>query len=409
MEKGEYQAKKKVLIVYTEMILGGATNSLISMLNSFDYSKYDVELLLYENKGILQDKIPTGVTILEQAKICRSIFSDIAKKLLSPFYIYSVLKSFYYKIKTKNKLVRIQIMSAAGASLSRRLEKEYDIAISYLEFWPLNYTAHFVKAKHKIAWIHIDYLQSGLLVRLDEPAFSKIHRIVFVSRQCLNNFARLCPKYARKAVYIENIMLQEQIQMAAKHNGLLLPPRNENVMRLVSTCRISFSQKGLDRGVKAFGVLRDKGLINNVEWYIIGDGEDMPVLRKMIEDEKLEKHIILLGSKVNPLGYVSECDFFFLPSLYEGKPLAVTEALMLGLPALVTNYASASEQIENYVDGLIVENSVQGIIEGLEILINNPGLREQMKKAVASKDYSNVEAVKQLEKVLEELVPEELQ
>ena len=395
--------KKRILIIYTKMILGGATTSLISLLNSLDYSKYDVDLLLYENGGVLQDRIPRQVGILEQGKISGNIILNIIQRLFSPKYIYAVLKSMLYQIKTNNKLVPIQIMSAAGAHFSRRLETEYDISISFLEFWPLNYNARFIRAKYKIAWIHIDYLQSGLTPKLDGPAFEQMDRIVLVSEKCLDNFKKLCPKYAEKAICIENIMFQKQIRLAAEHEQRLLPPKNEHTIRLVSVCRITFSHKGLDRGVKAFAALRDKGLLHHIEWYIIGDGEDMQALKKMIYNEKLEKHIILLGSEMNPLGYVSECDFFFLPSLYEGKPLAVAEALMLGLPAIVTNYESATEQIENYIDGLIIENSVSGIIKGLEILISNQNLRQQMKQAVISKDYSSREGIIQLEKMLEEL------
>ena len=388
--------KKKILIVYTEMILGGATTSLISLLNSFDYSHYFVDLLLYENDGCLQNRIPKEVTVLEQARIKKNKFLYIAQRLSSLNYLYSILKSFYYKVKTGNKLVSIQVMSAAGARFSRVPEKEYD-----LEFWPLNYNSRFVKARYKIAWIHIDYLGSGLIMKLDEPAFNSIDRIILVSEECLNNFKKLCPKYSDRAICIENLISQSQVYISAEHVSSFLLPKNENTIRFVTTCRIIFSHKGLDRGVKAFTFLRNKGLINNVEWYIIGDGEDMSTLKRMIKEKKLEKHIILLGSRTNPLGYVSECDFFFLPSIYEGKPLAVTEALILGLPAIVTNYESAKEQVENYVDGLVVENSVDGIIKGLETLINNPDLRKKMKREVSLRDYSNTKALNKFNNVLE--------
>ena len=43
--------KKKVLFVYPELMLGGSTTSLISLLNSIDYNRYEVDLILYKNSG----------------------------------------------------------------------------------------------------------------------------------------------------------------------------------------------------------------------------------------------------------------------------------------------------------------------------------------------------------------------
>ncbi len=43
--------------------------------------------------------------------------------------------------------------------------------------------------------------------------------------------------------------------------------------------------------------------------------------------------------------------------------MAVTEALMLGVPALVTTYASAKEQIENGIDGVIIENTDDAVYD----------------------------------------------
>ena len=48
---------KKILIIYTEMIIGGATSALLSLLHSLDYEKYSVDLQLYSNGGIRQGEI----------------------------------------------------------------------------------------------------------------------------------------------------------------------------------------------------------------------------------------------------------------------------------------------------------------------------------------------------------------
>ena len=59
--------KKKVLIAYETMMIGGTTTALLSLLSSFDYEKYDIDLILYTNKGRLLEEIPEEVNLLEQA------------------------------------------------------------------------------------------------------------------------------------------------------------------------------------------------------------------------------------------------------------------------------------------------------------------------------------------------------
>ena len=59
---------KDILIVYSKMVVGGSTTSLLSLLNGIDYSKYRVDLLLYDNGGDLQSFINPNVNVLPQAK-----------------------------------------------------------------------------------------------------------------------------------------------------------------------------------------------------------------------------------------------------------------------------------------------------------------------------------------------------
>ena len=50
--------KKKILFVYMGMFIGGSTTSLLSLLNTIDYEKYDVDLLLYRNNDVFVKYIP---------------------------------------------------------------------------------------------------------------------------------------------------------------------------------------------------------------------------------------------------------------------------------------------------------------------------------------------------------------
>ena len=57
--------KKKILFVIDSLGSGGAEKSLISLLTLFDYSKYDVDLLLFSKQGLYFSLVPKEVNIIE--------------------------------------------------------------------------------------------------------------------------------------------------------------------------------------------------------------------------------------------------------------------------------------------------------------------------------------------------------
>ena len=56
--------KKKVLFVMPGLYSGGAEKSLVNLLNLLDYSKLDVDLLLFKKEGLFMNQVPSEVNIL---------------------------------------------------------------------------------------------------------------------------------------------------------------------------------------------------------------------------------------------------------------------------------------------------------------------------------------------------------
>ena len=390
--------KKRLLFVYHEMIIGGSTTSLLSILNLIDYDRFEVDLLLYYNQGALFDQIPKQVNILPQA----SIFPPAAKSLktLRSVLRGDIQRALYYGVCYEYKLkLNRQAMECARVTNSRWVEAEYYAAIGFLEGWPNDYVALKAKAKKKIGWVHVDWKGSYLKANIDGRVYAKLDNIVLVSQKCRDNFIDMFPKARSKAVYIENILSQGAIRNMANQ---FVPDLvvDEAKINLVSVCRIEFSSKGLDRGVKAFAKLKEERLIEDFHWYIIGDGSDIDNLKNMKAENMLDEYITVLGSRNNPLPYVTLMDVFFLPSRFEGKPIAVTEAQMLGVPALVTAYASANEQIENGIDGVILENTDDAIYAGLRHMVGQKSKINLMKQNAYNRDYSNMEAIEAIHNIV---------
>ncbi len=391
--------RKRIIVAYPAMMIGGSTTSLLSILNRLDYSKYDVDLLLNLHSGELLDKIPEQVNLLPPAKKYTDSKKDKLHRFLSLKYMLTYLKGRSIAKKSGVHIHLAQYVEMKDAELFRDVDGEYDVAIAFLEGDRCKFVARHINAKRKLAWIHINYADSKFNPDYDRESMSAFDKIVLVSEDCKVDFDKAFPELSDRTCIIENILSTEYVRsMADEDSDLKL---DENKINLVSTCRINFRSKGLDRAVEAMARLKNEGLLKNFAWYIFGDGQDMPAFKSMIEENGLSDVIFPLGIRTNPLKYLKDMTMFFLPSRFEGKPMAVTEAFMVGLPVFVTEYSSAREQIRDRVDGIITENSTDGIYRGLKALLNGDFSIEELKKNVLSKDYSNVEEIEKVEKLID--------
>ncbi len=391
--------RKKLIIAYPAMMIGGSTTSLLSILNRIDYEKYDVDLLLNLHSGELLDKIPEKVNLLPPAKKYTDPKKDKLHRFLSPKYMLTYLKGKRIVKESGVPIHLAQYMEMKGAEFFREVPGEYDVAIAFLEGDRCKFVARHINAKRKLAWIHINYADSKFNPDYDREAMSAFDRIVLVSEDCKVDFDKAFPELSSRTCVVENILSTEYVRSMADEKSDFSVDRNK--INLVSTCRINFRSKGLDRAVEAMAKLYNEGLLKNIAWYVFGDGQDMPAFKSMIEENGLSDVIFPLGMKKNPLKYLKDMTMFFLPSRFEGKPMAVTEAFMVGLPVLVTEYSSAREQIRDKVDGIIVDNSTEGIYNGLKALLMGEFSVDELKKNVLSKDYSNIEEIEKVEKLID--------
>jgi len=122
--------------------------------------------------------------------------------------------------------------------------------------------------------------------------------------------------------------------------------------------------------------LKERGV--DFHWYIIGEGSERMNLEQMIIEKKLGQHFSLLGLKENPYPYIRGARVFVQPSRYEGKSIAVDEAKILAKPIVLTNFTTAKDQIEDHVNGLIVEMTPEEIAAGIERYLKDAVFTEKI-------------------------------
>lgn len=390
--------RKQILFAYPAMMVGGSTTSLLSILSLLDYEKYDVDLLLNRNTGELLDKLPPQVRLLPPALKYPGLRSGFLRRLLSPHYLYVYWQSRRISRKSGIPIHGPQYLEMKDVEFFRKIPDEYDIAIAFLEGDRCKFVARHVKARRKIAWIHVNYRDGKFNPDYDREAMAAFDRIVLVSEDCKRAFDEAFPELQERSCVIENILSAAVIRERASETcDYKVSPDKINI---VTACRIDFKSKGLERVIPAWRRLRDEG-VRCLHWYVIGDGCDMGLFREMIVQAGLQEEIHLLGMQTNPYKFMRTMDLFFLPSRWEGKPMAVTEAFMLGLPALVTEYSSAGEQVRDGIDGMIMKNSEEGIYKGLRFIAEHRADLERWRGNVFACDYSNLPEMKKVEDILQ--------
>ncbi len=385
------------------MEVGGVERSLISLLENFDYDKYDVDLMLYRHKGEFMDLLPYKNNLLDENKVYSTYRKSIKEIFLSGNFLIGLTRIYAkvvakifgtIKCMEKTGYYQMQLMWKYALPFLPKSKEEYDVAISYL--WPHYYISDKVNAKKKIAWIHTDYSTIETDIKMDLEMWNKFNYIIAVSEECKNAFLNKYPSLIKKVKVMENITSPDFVEKMAlkKIDSNIL---NDNSFKLLTVARFDYA-KGIDNAVKALKLLHDRGL-TNIKWYVVGYGENENNIKALIKENKLEDKFILLGKKINPYPYMKVCDLYVQPSRFEGKAVTVSEAQIIGKPVMITNYTTAKSQVIENVDGYICELSVEGIADGIEKLYRDNGLRQKLANNCINTNYSNRRELQKLYKL----------
>ena len=395
--------KKRLFIAIQYLEIGGAERFLIGLLNAIDYTRYEVDLFVYDHRGEFMPLIPKTVRLIPEIKEYAAInrpIKDIIKEgqigiALARIFA-KIQYAIYHKInRPKEGSGIFQYVADCVTPFLPSLKKygTYDLAISFLT--PHNIVRDKVKAQQKIAWIHTDYSTISVHAEKELPVWESFDRIMAVSEGVKKTFLQTFPTLADKVEVMENILsptfVQEQANMQEVSNEM---PTIEGELRFCSVGRYT-SAKNFDNVPFICRMLVEKGL--KFKWYIIGYGGDEALIKRNIQQAGMEQVCILLGKKSNPYPYMKACDIYIQPSRFEGKAVTVREAQILNKPVVITRFATSSAQLTENVDGIIVPMDNEGAAEGIFAFVQNPTLQQQIIAYLQSHDYGNESEIKKLE------------
>ena len=394
--------KCKILIAAQSLEIGGAERSLVSLLNSFDYSKVEVHLFLCRQMGEFMQYIPPEVKLLPEdpnAAMLAKPFGLLLKKHRYQMMIgrtYSKVRSYCYNRRNHlhNSSVELEYSHKYTYKFVKSIMQdiEYDYAISFLT--PHYIVAHKVRAKRKGAWIHTDYSSIKIDVESEKRMWSQYDDIISISESCTEGFVKVFPDLKSKIILIENVLDSSFIHEEATKRNIreeLSTPKSQ-----ICLCTVGrFAEpKNMELIPEMCREILNRGI--DIGWILVGYGPKEQLIRENIVRYKVEDRVFIMGKQDNPYPYIDACDVYVQPSSYEGKSVTVREAQILGKAVVISNYPTASQQLENQVDGVILPLEKKEFVDGLYAFIQNTEMRMKIQENCRMRDYSNREGVEKL-------------
>lgn len=389
--------KKKVLFVINSLDCGGAEKSLVSLLSLFDYSNYEIDLLLFRSGGFFEELLDERVHVLPLPKFnqfCNMSLKEQIKTLNLQFLFtrLRLAKALRKNKKSKNSSHEAEVYWQNCQDAFEPLTKIYDLAIGWGQGLPVKYVSTKVNSKKKAVWINADYEAVGHRRKDDLVNFSKIDYIVSVSDSQNEKMKRVFPEYVDKCITIYDINNADLIEKMAGMDNVLT---DYSGLKIVTAGRYN-QCKGYDMAIDACKILVDKGY--DIHWFAVGDGPERINLEKQIKDSKLEERFILLGAQANPYKYMKATDIYVQTSRSEGFCLTLAEARILNKPCVTTEFDCVYNQMIQEKNGLVVEMNAQAIAAGVERMINDDELRNSIVEYLKTEKKGNAE---EIEKVYE--------
>lgn len=370
----------RFLIQIPQLIYGGAEKVLVNFANVLVEHGHEVEILEIYEKGLLKPQFDTRVTFYA---ICSREYTERYYASLNDVLHET---NIMWKIKKCGKLGFSKVVGyrrfAEYLCAKHYKDKEYDVAINYLEIDSPEFLLNKIKAKKYLQWIHIDVANMDAPKELDKylPLYEKMDAIFCVAEVAKDNFVMKYPSLKDITHVIYNFYDKEYVIKMGNEEY-----EYESQKPVMLSVGRMTPQKRYLRFLKVLKRLKNEG--KKFSWHILGLGFDEVEIKEKIKEYGLQENVYLDGVTDNPYKYMKNCDLFVLPSGWEGFPTVTIEAKMLRCPVLATDVSGIREQMEHGKNGWIVDNDEESIYYGLRYLLEDALI---IKKICSNEDMEKI-------------------
>lgn len=367
---------KKLLFLIHTLGGGGAEKALINLVNHLDSTKYDITVETMFDDGINAKELKPHIHYISKHAPCPKGISKILR-----FFPSSLLYRYFIG------------------------KAQYGILIAYMHGVPVKVISGNKKCK-KIAWLHNGNPETSTMFscwfskRNAFRAYQSCDAVVGVCNSVAETFSEYTGISKNVKVVYNTLDVDHIISLAKAQSEIVF---DNDYVNIVSTGRL-VKEKGYTRLINIISRLKSERY--PIRLYLIGSGSEEGNLKNQVSSSALDNDVFFLGFQDNPYKYVSKCDVFICSSFTEGLSTATIEALILGKAIVSTKVSGADEILGDNEYGIIVDNSDEGIYQGIKKLLDDRKLlSEYSVKAKNRADFFSVsKTVEMAENVIDSTI-----
>lgn len=363
------------------------------------------------------------------SSVIRNILDSLDRKIFNVVFVVERLEPRHYHIKDDIKFINIGVKPSKGLinkivnilshiyRIRTIVIKEkpevilsFGVSINSLLFlsvlWPIRFMPKVILSEHSE---QLFIRQKGstfkqiffraVYLALMSSLYRKANYIVAVSDGIAQHMRRLPFISSSKIRVVHNPVDIASIQELRKGQIEFALYRKE--VPCVGTVSRLSAEKGVKFLIKGFAELLKK---MDAQLVIVGDGPQRSALEKIAIDLGINNKTIFTGWTDNPYKYMAKMDVFVLPSLWEGFPNVVLEAMACKIPVVASDSSGGiREIIRDGVNGILVKTgSSLAISEAIYNLLSSRQKRESIAKEgyLSVKDFDISQIKKQYENLI---------
>ncbi|MCC6581599.1 MAG: glycosyltransferase family 4 protein [Phycisphaeraceae bacterium] len=231
---------------------------------------------------------------------------------------------------------------------------------------------HLVTTVH--GWTH-DTLRAKLYYHLDNRCIPRYEHVLAVSPPLADHCRKLGVPDDR-LTYVPNGIDADEYSRArdiAAAKASLQLPGDRIAIGVVGRLSV---EKGVDRAVRVLPALLK--LNPNVELMLIGDGPQRGQLEQLARELNITDRVRFLGWQKQTKPFLEAMDLLLLPSLTEGLPNAVLEAMAMRVPVVATDVGAVRDLLDRGQCGRIVSHDLVTWPDAMTSLLIDPELRRHL-------------------------------
>ncbi|MDE6396378.1 MAG: glycosyltransferase [Muribaculaceae bacterium] len=345
--------KKKILFIHESMTGGGAERVLVTLLDAFDYERYDVTLLLISDQGPFYNSVNKKVKVKT---------------------VYPGQRTFGRRLVRYNRRVRDFMESKRARKILG--DERFDVTVSFMEGTSLRLHGDLLGyAPRNLSWVHTDlskfrWYDKWLTPKHEKELYDLIDGVAFVSEDALKGFRNVIGERGEQKIIYNPVdrrkIVSEAGQTERGHDGTI---KLVTVGRLID---VKNHRLLLDTCKK----LTDKKIPYHLT--IVGTGILENELKQYASALGLSSQVEFAGFQSNPFPTVAKSDIFCLTSKAEGYSMVLAEALTLGVPVISTDVTGPRELLARG-GGVLLDHDAKQFADEIERLAKNPDELSRLK------------------------------